>query len=102
MHIYTMYKGRKAEDWKGVCTRAVNRVHTVGRVSSDTLLEVVHTPDRECAHGQRGMCLQTGEMYKYTILLYKYAKLTARESRICTQFSFRIKIRENSEWMIND
>jgi len=38
MHIYTMYEGQKAEDWKGVCTRAVNRVHTVGGVSSDTPL----------------------------------------------------------------
>ena len=38
MHIYTMYKGQKARDGKGVCTRAANRVHTVGGVSSDTLL----------------------------------------------------------------
>ncbi len=38
MHIYTMYKGWKAEDGKGVCTRAASRVHTVGGVSSDTLL----------------------------------------------------------------
>jgi len=27
-------------------------------------------------------------MYNYTIRLYKYAKLTARESRICTQRFF--------------
>ena len=38
MYIYTMYKGRKTETGKGVCTRAADRVHTVGRVSSDTLL----------------------------------------------------------------
>ena len=38
MHIYTMYKGQKTENGKGVCTRAANRVHTVSGVSSDTLL----------------------------------------------------------------
>ena len=38
MHIYTMYKGQKARDEKGVCTLATDRVHTVGGVSSDTLL----------------------------------------------------------------
>jgi len=38
MHIYTMHKGRKTENGKSVCTRATDRVHTVGRVSSDTLL----------------------------------------------------------------
>ena len=30
MHIYTMYKDRKIESGKCVCTRAANRVHTVG------------------------------------------------------------------------
>ena len=77
MHIYTMYKGQKARDGKGVCTRAANRVHTVGGVSSDTLLQVVLTVNRGCVHGREGMCMKTGEMYNYTIRLYKYAKLTA-------------------------
>ena len=61
----------------------------------------MHTPDRECAHGQRGMCLQIDGMYNYTIRLYIYAKLTARESRICARLFFRAKISENSTWVIN-
>ena len=38
MHIYTICKGQKTETGKCVCTRAADRVHTVGGVSSDTLL----------------------------------------------------------------
>ena len=38
LHIYTMSEGQKEENGKGVCTRADDRVHTVGEVSSDTLL----------------------------------------------------------------
>ena len=76
-HIYAMPEGRNTENGKGVCTRVASRVHTVGGVSSDILLQSVHTPNRRCAHGQRGMCLQTGEMYNYTIRLHKYAKQTA-------------------------
>jgi len=38
MYIYTMYKGRKTETEKCVCTRAADRVHTVGGVSSDIVL----------------------------------------------------------------
>ena len=76
-------------------------MHTVGGVSSDILLQSVHTPNRRCAHGQRGMCLQIDEMYNYTIRLYIYAKLTARESRICARLFFRMKISENSTWVIN-
>ena len=67
MHIYTMYKGQKARDEKGVCTLATDRVHTVGGVSSDTLLQGVLTVNRRCAHGREGMCMKTGEMYNYTI-----------------------------------
>jgi len=48
LYIYTMYKGQKTENLKGVCTRAASHVHTVGGVSSDTLLQVVLTPDRGC------------------------------------------------------
>ena len=92
MYIYTMYKGQKTETGKCVCTRATNRVHTVGEVSSDTLLQVVHTPNRGCAHGQMRMWLKTGEMHNYTIRLYKYAKLTARESCIWAQLFFWTKI----------
>ena len=40
-------------------------------------------------------------MYNYTILLYKYAKLTARESYICTQLFFRTKIREIFKGWLN-
>ena len=101
MHIYTMYKGQKARDGKGVCTRTADRVHTVGWVSSDTMLQVVHTPNRRCAHGQMRMWLSTGEMYNYTIRLHKYAKLTARESRIWAQLFFWTKIGENFERRIN-
>ena len=101
MHIYTMYKGWKVEDGKGVCTRAASRVHTVGGVSSDILLQSVHTPNRRCAHGQRGMCLQIDGMYNYTIRLHKYAKLTARELRIWARLFFRPKIRENFRRRIN-
>ena len=60
------------------------------------------TVNRGCAHGQMRMWLQTDEMYKHTIWLYIYAKLTARESRICTWLFFRMKIGENSTWVIND
>ena len=77
MHIYTIYKGQKAGDGKCVCTRAADRVHTIGGVSSDTLLQVVLTGNRGCAQGQEGMWLKTSEMYNYTIRLYKYAKLAA-------------------------
>ena len=101
LYIYTMYKGRKTGDGKGVCTRVASCVHTIGGVSSDILLQSVHTPNRRCAHGQRGMCLQTGEMYNYTIRLHKYAKLTARESRIWAQLFFWTKIGENFERRIN-
>ena len=38
LYIYAMSEGRKTEDGKFVCTSAASRVHTVGRVSSDTLL----------------------------------------------------------------
>ena len=38
LYIYTMYKGRKTENLKGVCTHAASRVHTVGGVSADNLL----------------------------------------------------------------
>ena len=101
LYIYTMYKVRKTGDGKGVCTRVANRVHTVSRVSSDILLQSVHTPNRRCAHGQRGMCLQIDGMYNYTIRLYIYAKQAARESRICARLFFRTKISENSTWVIN-
>ena len=47
------------------------------------------------------MWLQTDKMYIYTIQLYIYAKLTARESRICARLFFRTKISENSTWVIN-
>ena len=100
-HIYAMPEGRNTENGKGVCTRVASRVHTVGGVSSDILLQSVHTPNRRCAHGQRGMCLQIDGMYNYTIRLYIYAKLTARESRICARLFFRAKISENSTWVIN-
>ena len=38
LYIYAMCKGRKSGNGKGMCTRAADRVHTVGGVSSDTLL----------------------------------------------------------------
>ena len=101
MHIYTMYKGQKARDGKGVCTRATDRVHTVGWVSSDTMLQGVHTPNRGCAHGQMRMLPKTNEMHNYTIRLHKYAKLTVRESRIWARLSFWTKIGENFERRIN-
>jgi len=101
MHIYTMYKGQKARDGKGVCTRTTDRMHTVSGVSSDTLLQVVHTPNRWCAHGQMRMWLSTGEMYNYTIRLHKYAKLTVRESRIWARVFFWTKIGKNFERRIN-
>ena len=50
-----MCKGQKAESGKCVCTRAADRVLTLGRVSSDTLLQVVLTAVRGCAHGQGKM-----------------------------------------------
>ena len=37
-HIYAMPEGWNTENGKGVCTRVASRVHTVGGVSSDTLL----------------------------------------------------------------
>ena len=101
LYIYAMPEGWNTENGKGVCTRVASRVHTVGGVSSDILLQSVHTPNRRCAHGQRGMCLQIDGMYNYTIRLYIYAKLTARESRICARLFFRTKISENSTWVIN-
>ena len=94
-------ESRKTENGKGVCTRTAARVHTVGWVSSDTMLQVVHTPNRWCAHGQMRMWLSTGEMYNYTIRLHKYAKLTVRESRIWAQLFFWMKICENLEININ-
>ena len=102
LYIYTMHKGRKTGDGKGVCTRVANRVHTVGGVSSDTVLYSVHTPNRGCAHGQEGMWLKTGEMYIYTITLYIYTKLAARESRIWAQVFFWTKIGENFNRVVND
>ena len=101
LYIYAIPEGRNTENGKTVCTRVASRVHTVGGVSSDILLQSVLTPNRRCAHGQRGMCLQIDGMYNYTILLHKYAKLTARESRICARLFFRTKISENSTWVIN-
>ena len=95
LHIYTIPEGQKTGNGKCVCTRAADRVHTVGWVSSDTMLQVVLTVNRECAHGQEGMWLKTGEMHNYTITLYKYAKLTARESRIWARLFFWTKIDEN-------
>ena len=97
LHIYAMPEDRKAENGKCVCTRATNRVHTVGGVSSDTLLQVVHTPNRGCAHGREGMWVKTNEMYNYTIQLHKYAKLTVRESRIWVEVFFWTKISKNFE-----
>ena len=92
LHIHTMHKGRKTGDGKGVFTRVASRVHTVGGVSSDTLLQIVLTGNRGCAQGQEGMWLKTSEMYNYTIRLYKYAKLAAWELRKCTRLFFWTKI----------
>ena len=102
LHIYTNSQEEQIETWQTVCTPSIDRVHTIDRVSSDILLQVVLTTNRGCAHGQERMWLQTNKMYIYTIRLYKYAKLTARESRICTRLFFRTKIGENFEWWIND
>ena len=101
LHIYAISEVWKVESKKCVCTRAADRVHTLGRVSSDTLLLVVHTPNRGCTHGLMRMWLKTGEMHNYTIRLHKYAKLTARESRIWARLFFWTKIGENFERWIS-
>ena len=67
MYIYTMYKGRKTETEKCVCTRVADRVLTLGGISSDTLLQVVLTDNGGCAHGQGKMWLKKGEIHKYTV-----------------------------------
>ena len=95
LYVYANEQETQAENKKCVCTSAADRVHTVGGVSSDTLLQVVLTVNRGCDTRAEKNVQQTGEMYNYTSRLYIYAKQTARESRICTQLFFRTKIDEN-------
>ena len=82
LHIYTNVQKVHAETLLIVCTSSVDRVHTFSWVSADIVLQVVLTHNWGCAHGLGTMCRQTDEMYKYTIRLYKYAKLASRESHI--------------------
>ena len=48
LYVYANEQEVQAENKKCVCTRATNRVHTVGGVSSGTLLQVVLTVNRGC------------------------------------------------------
>jgi len=102
LYVYANEQEVQAENKKCVCTRATSRVHTVGGVSSGTLLQVVLTVNRGCDTRVEKDVQQTGEMYNYTLRLYIYAKPTARESRICTQLFFRTKTDGNFSKGINN
>ena len=94
---------RRAGGWK----REV-RVHILSRPCAHGRLSFFRHSTIDCADARQRVCTRAGEnvnvngwMYIYTLRLYIYAKLTARESRICTQLFFRTKIRRNFEWSVS-